>query len=603
GPHLEAEELFEVTAQCFDSFHERFGIRYPFGDTYDQLWVPEFNHGGMENAGAVTFTEDLLFRSKVTDADRRQRAMVIAHEMAHMWFGNLVTMRWFDDLWLNESFAELMGFFTTDRATRFEGGWLDFCTGRKAWGYSADQKPTTHPISGEVADNRTALLNFDGISYAKGASVLRQLMAWLGEEVFFEGVRRYLTRHAFGNTSLADFLAALEEVSGRDLEQWTESWLRTPGVSTLRVEQGAVVQTAPAQYPVLRDHRIRIGRYALDDGVLVAAEPLEVEVSGARTPVDGLAAHDLVLLNDGDLTFAKIRFDDRSLGTVVDHLWKLPDPLARALCWSSLYDAARDAELPARVLVQAVLNNAEGETDTGVVENLLAQSRLAATAWTTDAALGRALAEKARHVLTRTEPGSGLQLVWAKGWVSITDDTAALRALLDAPPAGIAVDTELRWHLLRRLAVLGALDDADIVAEEERDRTAAGQRHACYARAARPDAASKAAAWERVLRDRSLSNHQTEAYSQGFWQHASVSVTAPWVERYFDEIRALWEEHGPEVARRVAHFLYPSTHVSPEVLARADAFLADDSLPPGLRRVVLEQQDELRRAVAARKLS
>ncbi|MFN2522069.1 MAG: aminopeptidase N [Mycobacteriales bacterium] len=603
APHLEADELFEITAQCFDSYHATFGIRYPFGDTYDQLWVPEFNHGAMENAGAVTFAENLLFRSKVTDAERRVRAMVIAHEMAHMWFGNLVTMRWFDDLWLNESFAELMGFLTTDRVTRFSGGWLDFCTGRKAWGYSADQKPTTHPISGEVADNRSALLNFDGISYAKGASVLRQLMAWLGDDVFFEGVRGYLRAHAYGNTSLSDFLAALEKASGRDLGQWTQAWLRTPGVSTLRVEDGAVQQSAPADHPVLRDHRIRIGRYDRQDGSLVPASPLDVDVSGAVTPVDGLAGHDLVLLNDGDLTFAKIRFDDRSRATVVEHLRELADPLARALCWGSLYDATRDAELPARVLVQAVLNNAEAELDTGVVGNLLAQSHRAATSWTTDASLGRALAEKARDVAARADPGSGLQLVWLKGWVDATDDADAVRALLDASPEGMTVDTELRWHVLRRLAVLGAAGEGDLAAEEERDRTAAGQRHACYARAARPDAEAKAQAWARVLTDLQLSNHQTEAYAEGFWQHESVHLTEPYVERYFTEIRGLWEERTPQVARRAAYFLYPSVHVDQGVLDRTDAFLSDEGLPPGLRRVVLEQQDELRRAVAARRLS
>src|SRR3954447_10224728 len=363
APYLEAEELFEVTSQCFDSYHRTFGSRYPFGDTYDQIWVPEFNAGAMENVGAVTFAEDLLFRSRVTDGERRLRAMVIAHEMAHMWFGDLVTMRWWDDLWLNESFAELMGFWTVDVATRFAGGWTDFCTGRKAWGYAADQMPTTHPISGEVADNRSALLNFDGISYAKGASVLRQLMAWLGDETFFEGVRRYLRRHEFANTSLADFLAALEEASDRDLDAWADAWLRTPGVSTLRTADGAVVQEPPVEYPVLRNHRIRIGRYDRVDGALAAAAPLDVEVTGATTPVEGLQGHDLVLLNDGDLTFAKVRFDERSLSTVVIRLRELPDPLARALCWSAVYDTVRDAEVPARVLVDTVIGNVLGETD------------------------------------------------------------------------------------------------------------------------------------------------------------------------------------------------------------------------------------------------
>src|SRR3954464_15758365 len=310
--HLEADELLEITGQCFDSLHRAFGIPYPFGDTYDQLWVPEFNHGAMENAGAVTFAENLLFRSRVTTSERRARAMVIAHEMAHMWFGNLVTMQWWDDLWLNESFAELMGFWTADAATRFDGGWTAFCTGRKAWGYSADQKPTTHPISGPVTDTRAALLNFDGISYAKGGSALRQLMVLVGAETFFDGVRRYLDRHAWGNTTLADFLASIEDASGRDLSAWADGWLRTPGVSTLRTRGAAVVQEPPAAFPVLRQHRIGVGRYDRKGEELVLRDRLDEEITAAETLVPALSAPaDLVLLNDGDWTFAKIRFDDR----------------------------------------------------------------------------------------------------------------------------------------------------------------------------------------------------------------------------------------------------------------------------------------------------
>ncbi|MDX6197354.1 MAG: aminopeptidase [Actinomycetota bacterium] len=603
APYLEAAELFEITGQCFDSLHETFGIRYPFGDTYDQLWVPEFNHGAMENAGAVTFAENLLFRSRVTHAERRTRAMVIAHEMSHMWFGNLVTMRWWDDLWLNESFAELMGFHTAEVATRFDGGWTAFCTGRKAWGYSADQRPTTHPISGPVTDNRTALLNFDGISYAKGASVLRQLMVLIGEETFFEGVRRYLARHAFGNTSLRDFLAAIEDASGRDLTTWTESWLRTPGVSTLRVQGEAVRQEPPDEFPVHRDHRIGIGRYDRAGSQLVRRDLLDVEVSGALTPVPTLAdPADLVLLNDGDWTFAKVRLDERSLDTVVTQLRDVSDPLARALCWASLWDAARDAELPPRVFVDAVIAGAGVERDPAVVATLLGQARTAAALWAADEKLLARLAAAASAQGAVTPPGSDLQLCWAKAWISVSREQNALFGLLgeDVPP-GLRVDTELRWQVLRRLVVLGVAGEDAIAAELDRDRTAAGERHADWARAARPDAEAKESAWTRASQDLSLSNHQTEALAAGFWQVEQVELCRSYVDRYFDEIRSAWESRTPQVAQALAGALYPSVVVEQDVLDRTATFLEGD-LPAGLRRIVLEQSDDLHRAVAARRL-
>ncbi|MCW2570541.1 MAG: pepN [Frankiales bacterium] len=601
--HLEAEELFEITAQCFDSYHETFGIRYPFGDTYDQLWVPEFNHGAMENAGAVTFTESLLFRSRVTDGERRSRAMVIAHEMAHMWFGNLVTMRWWDDLWLNESFAELMGFHTAEVATRFKGGWTAFCTGRKAWGYRADQLPTTHPVSGAVSDNRSALMNFDGISYAKGASVLRQLMVLVGPDTFFDGVRRYLSRHAFSNTTLSDFLAAIEEASGRDLTSWADSWLRTSGVSTLRVDGDVVRQEPPVAHPVLRAHRIGIGRYARTDGVLALLDRVDVEISGPTTIVPSLSAPaDLVLLNDGDWTFAKIRFDDRSLSTVIKHLRDVTDPLARALCWAGLWDVTRDAELPPRTFVDAVVGSVSRETDPELLAGLLSQARTAAALYAADAALLERLATLAAEQTAAAVPGTDLQQSWAKAWIFATCDVTTLHGWVGggAVPPGLVVDIELRWQVVRRLCVLGNLTDEDVAAELARDHTAAGERHAEYARAARPDPEAKLRAWAEAMTDLALSNHQTEAMAGGFWQLEQVELCRSYIARYFDEIAAVWQQRSPQVARSLAALLYPSVVVEEEVLERTAEFLRDDTLPPGLRRVVLERSDDLRRAVAAR---
>ena len=515
GPHLDADadELFEVTEQCLAFQQDLFGRDYPFGDTYDQLFVPEFNHGAMENPGAVTFSEDFVFRSRVTDDKRRKRAMVIAHEMAHMWFGDLVTMRWWDDLWLNESFAELLGSLTVDRATRHEGTWVDFSATRKAWGYRADQLPSTHPVQGEVPDSRSALLNFDGISYAKGASVLRQLMATVGEQAFFAGVRSYLERHAFSNTSFEDLLVELERSSGRDLHDWARSWLQTSGVSTLRVVESGLVSDG------LRPHLVGVGMYDRVQDELVLRERLELEVREAFTPMDATA--DLVLPNDGDLTFAKIRFDARSQATVLTDLRRVVDPLARALCWSALWDACRDAELPAPDFVQAVLAGVDGEADPSVVATLLSQAATAATLYTaTGAALRQSLAEASWSA--EVVAGSDLQLTRLRAFAQVAgvEQAARLQSMLDGSgvPAGLLVDADVRWTLIQALARLGLVDPSEIDAELARDETALGRRNALTARAARPEGPAKEQAWQAVVGDTELSNHESQAIAAGFWQ-------------------------------------------------------------------------------------
>ncbi|MEX2288780.1 MAG: aminopeptidase N [Mycobacteriales bacterium] len=605
SPHLDAdlEELFGITAQCMDFQQQTFGRPYPFGDSYDQLFVPEFNHGAMENPGAVTFTEDLVFRSRVTEGKRRKRAMVIAHEMAHMWFGDLVTMRWWDDLWLNESFAELMGFLTTERVTRFEGVWADFSATRKAWGYRADQLPSTHPVQGDVPDSRSALLNFDGISYVKGASVLRQLMATVGDDAFFAGVRAYVERHAFGNTTFDDLLVELERAAGRDLDDWAQAWLQTSGVSTLRpVLNGAAGVQQDSQ--VLRPHRIGVGLYDLAGDALVLRDRLEVEVTGQRTPLPVEQRPDLLLLNDGDLTFAKVRFDDRSLATVLSDLRRLPDPLARALCWASLWDACRDAELPAAAFVRAVLANVGGESDSAVVEALLAQARTAATLYSSDGpALRAQLAQAAWAAAQEAAPGSDGQLSQVRAFAAAADGEQAprLEALLDGSriPEGLDVDTELRWALVEALAALGRLDEAAIDAELARDRTAAGQLHALTARAARPSSDAKAAAWRAVTGETTLSNHESRSVAAGFWQPGQDELLRLYVQRYVDELPDVWVARTPQVAGSLAQQLFPSTLVEQDVLDRT-AVLLDERRPAGLRRFVAEQRHDLERALRAR---
>jgi aminopeptidase N len=608
APYLDADaaELFEVTRQLFELQQSAYGRSYPFGDTYDQLFVPDFNHGAMENPGAVTFTEDFVFRSRVTDDQRRKRAMVVAHEMAHMWFGNLVTMRWWDDLWLNESFAELMGYLTADRATRFEGMWADFSATRKVWGYRADELPSTHPVQGDVPDSRSALLNFDGISYAKGASVLRQLMATVGEDAFLAGVQAYVQRHAFGNTAFADLLAELETASGRDLQGWARVWLQTSGVSTLRpvAEDGRLL--VRQESPVLRPHRIGVGLYDLAGEALVLRQRLDVAVEGAVTDL-GLAAEDapdLLLLNDGDLTFAKVRLDDRSLMTARTHLRRLGDPLARALVWGSLWDACRDAELPAADFVEAVLANVDGESDPAVVQALLGQARTAATLYTADGGpLVEALAEASRRAGFETAPpGSDLQLARVRafaGTARSAEHAEVLESLLAGTgPAGLAVDTDLRWTLVKALAGLGRLDVAAVDAELRRDDTAAGRLHALTARAARPTAEAKRDAWAAATGP-DLGNSEVRAVTAGFWRVGQDELLEPYVDRYVSELPQVWGRRTPEVAGPLAQSLFPSTLVAQDVLDRT-AVLLDERHPPGLRRYVAEQRHDLARALRAR---
>jgi aminopeptidase N len=600
--HLDAAELLEITAQCLDFQQPAFGSRYPFGDTYDQVFVPEFNAGAMENPGMVTFSDEaFVYRSRTTEGSRRLRAQVIAHEMAHMWFGDLVTMRWWDGIWLNESFAELMGVHTVDRTTRFEGAWSDFCLGRKAWGYRADQLPTTHPVAGHVPDSRAALLNFDGISYAKGASVLRQLVAFVGEDVFFTGLRAYLARHAHGSTDLADLLVELETASGRELGGWAQSWLETSGVATLRpewTEDGLVVVQDSA---TLRDHVVEVGLYDDEAGALRLRERVHVELSGARTAVPGARPADLVLLNDRDLTFAKTRFDARSLATVRNGLARLEDPLARALCWGSLWDAARDGELPASDHVAAVLAGVVAEDDPSLVETLLSQALRSASSFAAPAEQDELVARVAQACwAAAVQPGSDLQLVRVRVAVAGTTDADRLRDLLSgaAVPDGLVVDSELRWHVVRRAAALGALDEAAIERELAADRTASGQLQAHAAVAALPLAATKQRSWD-LLTGGGATNAQVRALGGGFWQRRQSELLRPYVDAYLEVLPRVWDTLSPQLSASITHQGFPTTLVEADVAERVAGLLAQDDLPAGMRRVVLELHDDLRRALAA----
>jgi aminopeptidase N len=615
--HLDADEILLVTKQGFDWYHRAFDYRYPF-DKYDQLFVPEFNAGAMENAACVTFLDDYVFRSKVTDYAYERRADTILHEMAHMWFGDLVTMRWWDDLWLNESFASFASVLAQSQATRFTSAWTTFANIEKTWAYRQDQLSSTHPIAADIPDLQAVEVNFDGITYAKGASVLKQLAAYVGIEQFLRAMQVYFRRYEYGNTTLADLLGVLTEESGRDLSRWSQQWLETSGVNTLRPEleldesgrfaSFAILQTPaePGDGP-MRDHRLAVGLYRADGTKLVRTERVELDVSGARTEVPelvGVAQPDLLLVNDEDLTYAKVRLDERSLATVVARLGDIDDPLPRTLCWNAAWDMTRDGEMRARDYVALALAGVTRETEIGVVQSIQGKIRSALAnyvdpAW---APVGWAqLAELAVQQLRAAAPGSDLQLAWARTLAAATRmpaHVALVRGLLDGTETvpGLAVDTDLRWTLLSALVAVGAVGPDGIEAELDRDPTAAGQRRAATARALQPTAEAKAEAWRLATEDDELPNAMNEAVIAGFFHPAQAELTAPYVQPYFTVIPDVWERRTSEPAQNVVVGLFPGV-ASTEVIDRAEAFLADPANPPALRRLVAEGRDDALRSL------
>ncbi|WP_406139857.1 aminopeptidase N [Streptomyces sp. NBC_01089] len=618
--HFDADDIFLVTKQGLDFFHDHFDFPYPFGK-YDQAFVPEYNLGAMENPGLVTFREEYVYRGKVTRAAYERRANVILHEMAHMWFGDLVTMVWWDDLWLKESFADFMGSFSMVNATRFTDGWITFANNRKAWAYRADQLPSTHPVTADIRDLEDAKLNFDGITYAKGASVLKQLVAYVGQDAFLEGARRYFKRNAYGNTRLGDLLSVLEETSGRDMVSWSRSWLQTAGVNSLtptvvhdaegRITELTVLQDAADAYPELRPHRVAVGLYRVQDGVLARYARAEADVSGPRTVVAELAGAerpDLVLVNDDDLTYCKIRFDEDSLDTLRAHLGDITDPLARALCWSALWNLTRDALMPARDFIALVLRFAGRESDIGVLQMLHSWARsallhYAAPDWREEG--GRLLADGALRELRQAEPGSEAQLTWARFFAATaTTDTdfQLIEGLLDgsAKVDGLDVDQELRWELLAPLASHGVADEQGIAAELARDDTASGKRHEVRALASRPSAAVKAEAWAALVESDTLSNALVEATIGGFGQASQRELTAPYAPKYFEVIERIWAERSIQIGMLVVRGLFPGLQDNPSTLDATDAWLEGHrDAAPALRRLVLEARDDLARALRA----
>ncbi|NUR84090.1 MAG: aminopeptidase N [Nonomuraea sp.] len=616
GEYLDADNILEVTRQGFDFFHRVFGVRYPFGK-YDQLFVPEFNAGAMENAGCVTFLEDYVFRSRVTDAVVERRAETILHEMAHMWFGDLVTMRWWDDLWLNESFATYMSVLCQAEATRWGGGaWTTFANVEKAWAYRQDQLPSTHPIAADIPDMQAVEVNFDGITYAKGASVLKQLVAYVGLDNFLAGVRDYFAEHAWGNTTLADLLTALERTSGRDLSSWSKEWLETSWVNTLRpeftVEDGkftdfAVLQEAPAEHPTLRSHRVAIGLY--NDGRRV--KRVELDVVGARTAVPELVGEeqpDLVLINDDDLTYAKVRLDERSLRTLVEGgITEFTESLPRALCWSAAWDMTRDAEMTTRDYVKLVVSGIATVKDLTVLQTVLRQARQAVQqyadpAWRAEG-LGLLSAEL-RNLIATADPGSDHQLAYVQAFAPVAvaeEDLAVLQGILDgsAVPEGLTVDADLRWLLVAALVSGGKLGADDIEAELRRDPTATGERSAAQCRAAIPTPEGKAAAWASIVGGK-LANHIARVTIGGFQDANHPELLEPYRDKYFAEVGRIYKEWTFDSAQTFAVGCFPLLQIEQATVDAAERFLAAGDHPQALRRLILEGADGVSRALRNR---
>jgi aminopeptidase N len=616
---LDPGELFEITKQGLDFYQSQFGLRYPF-PKYDQLFVPEFKAGAMENPGAVTFLEAYVFRSRVTESTREARASTILHEMAHMWFGDLVTMRWWDDLWLNESFATWAAAVAEAEGTRFRSAWTVFAQFEKSWAYRQDQLPSTHPIAADIPDIAAVEVNFDGITYAKGAAVLKQLVAWVGRDNFLAGVQQYFAEHSWGNATLGDLLAALEQSSGRELASWSKAWLETAGVNTLRpqFEVGpdgrftsfAVLQEAPAAHPELRPHRIAIGLYRQDDAGLSRVHRVETDIAGDATPIPELVGQpcpDLVLVNDDDLTYAKIRLDERSQRALVSGRGWFIDDLPAAICWAAAWDMVRDGELRARDFLGMAAAGAQFITDVSVLRTVLMQvasaiRRYADPAWR-PAGLAQ-LATALRDWLNQAEPGSDAQLTFARALADIAssrEDLDLLAGLLDGSVVidGLAVDTELRWLLLHRLVARGAATEEQIDTELDNDRTDAGERHAIAARAAIPTPAAKARAWAEIVSG-DLPNAMFRAALGGFQDLDQAELLAPFAEPFFEVVGSLWRDWGSDMGQYFATSAYPVSAVSQETLERTDAYLAAASPPASLRRLLSEDRDDIARQLRCR---
>jgi aminopeptidase N len=620
--HVDAEKIFEVTKQGFAYFEKTFGLAYPFGK-YDQIAVAEYNWGAMENVGCVTFHEDvLIFRSKVTERSYISRATTIHHEMAHMWFGDLVTMKWWQDLWLNESFAEWASYMSVSESTKYKHAWTEFNSVRKNWAYRADQLTSTHPIAVEMEDLDDVRTNFDGISYAKGASVLQQLVAHVGRDNFIAGLRTYFAKHAYKNTELSDLITELEATSGKDLTAWVATWLRTAGVNTLRpvvtldgdkyasVSVKQEVPPMPVGSKELRPHHLFIGLFDLHDGTLVRRESIEVDIDGEFTEIKefaGKKAADLLLINDHDQSYAKLRFDERSVETMKSYEGKLDDSLARGLIWASLWDSTRDGELSASDYIKIALNTLKGETDISMITATFMQIDTAIWAYVASQnrdAMRLAVANAAEAFLDKAKPGSDHQLQYARAFTNNAVTPAQfdrLKAMLDGAIDGLTIDADLRWYIFLCGVKRGIYGPTEIAAEADRDKTAHGKQYVAFAHAAIPSVAAKAAAFKSVTTD-DLSNSIHSYKCRGFNESIHGDLLEGFVDEYFDAILKVWATKGFEIAETTATLTFPTWAISDETVKKAQHWLdvTGKDASHALRRTVAEGRDAMTRALKAR---
>ena len=620
--HVDAENIFEVTKQGFAYFEKTFGLAYPFGK-YDQIAVAEYNCGAMENVGCVTFQEDvLIFRSKVTERSYISRATTIHHEMAHMWFGDLVTMKWWQDLWLNESFAEWASYMSVSESTKYKHAWTEFNSVRKNWAYRADQLTSTHPIAVEMADLDDVRTNFDGISYAKGASVLQQLVAHVGRDNFIAGLRKYFAKHAYKNTELSDLITELEATSGKDLTAWVGTWLRTAGVNTLRpvveidgdnyasVSVKQEVPPMPVGSKELRPHHLFIGLFDLHDGTLVRRESIEVDIDGELTEIKAFAGKkvaDLLLINDHDQSYAKLRFDERSVETMKSYEGKLDDSLARGLIWASLWDSTRDGELSASDYIKIALNTLKGETDISMITATFMQIDTAIWAYLAPEnrdAMRLAVANAAEAFLDAAKPGSDHQLQYARAFTNNAVTSAhfdRLKAMLDGAVDGLTLDADLRWYIFLCGVKRGIYGPAEIAAEGDRDKTAHGKQYVAFAHAAIPTREAKAAAFKSVITD-DLSNSIHSYKCRGFNESIHGELLEGFVDEYFDTILKVWATKGYEIAETTATLTFPTWAISESTVKKAQQWLdiTGKDASHALRRSVTEGRDAMTRALKAR---
>ncbi|MDR2566498.1 MAG: aminopeptidase N [Bifidobacteriaceae bacterium] len=612
GEHVDAENIFEITRQGFGFYEPAFGRPYPFAK-YDQVFCPEYNFGAMENAGLVTITESYVFRSKPIRSRVERRAITILHELAHMWFGDLVTMRWWNDLWLNESFAEFVSHLAAVEATEWKDAWTTFAYSEKTWAYAQDQLPTTHPILAPIEDLDDVHNNFDGITYAKGASVLRQLVAWVGQDAFLAGVRAYFAKHAWSNTTLNDLLVELEAASGRDLATWADSWLKTAGVNTISIDPAGerLLQTGQAPYPSWRPQRIALGGYSLVEAVPVRFWDTEVDLTGPATALPKLRPADLLLVNDRDLAYAKVRLDANSLDVATQAVAELPDPLARSVIWGLLWDMTRDGEFGPRAFLDRVLGGVGREASSTAMRQLLDELGIALTSFVAPEFRRAATADAADRLWTlaqTAEGGSDAQLQLVKAFARQAGTPSQLDLVDELVTGsrsltGLAIDVDLTWDLLASLVAGGRAGEERIDRQLEADRTLSGLEQAARLRATLPTPEAKAAAWLRAVEDPATPNGTQRAIIAGWGRVWDAALLEPFVEPYFAGLPRIWRDRSPETATSIAAGLYPSRAADlagVDVIGATDRFLAGPggSVPP-LRRLVEEGRAGVLRALNA----